>query len=128
MTIVVIFGVVLAGSVTAFDRALVQAVCGRLSRSLRDDRARNEIVCNILPCAGNKHFRLGVFTALNDGGFSAVLSFGRTLVFQVSAVFLLPLLLGLDGIWLAVVAAELLALVVTVVFFRCEKKKKYGYA
>ena len=56
-----------------------------------------------------------------------MLSFGRTLVFQVSAVFLLPLLLGLDGIWLAVVAAELLALVVTVVFFAA-KRKKYGYA
>ena len=51
----------------------------------------------------------------------------RQLVFQVSAVFLLPLLLGLDGIWLAVVAAELLALVVTVVFFAA-KRKKYGYA
>ena len=72
-------------------------------------------------------FGSAFFTALNDGLVSAVLSFDRTLVFQVSAVFLLPLLLGLDGIWLAVVAAELLALVVTVVFFAA-KRKKYGYA
>ncbi len=72
-------------------------------------------------------FGSAFFTALNDGLVSALLSFGRTLVFQVGAVFLLPLALGLDGIWLAVVAAELAALVMTVVFFAV-KRKKYGYA
>lgn len=66
------------------------------------------------------------FTALNDGFSSALISFLRTLVFQVSSVLILPILFGLDGIWLAVVAAELLALVVTIVLL-VSKRKKYHY-
>jgi len=66
------------------------------------------------------------FTALNNGGVSALLSFSRTLVFQCASILLLPLILGTDGIWLATVAAELLSLAVTVPFFLC-KRKQYGY-
>ena len=57
------------------------------------------------------------FTALGDGVTSALISFLRTLLFQVAAVLLLPLLLGIDGIWLAVTAAELAALLVSVGLF-----------
>lgn len=71
-------------------------------------------------------FASGFFTALNDGLTSAILSFLRTLVFQVSAVFLLPLIMGLDGIWFSVFVAELLALIVSVVFLAV-KRKKFGY-
>ena len=53
------------------------------------------------------------FTALGDGVTSALISFLRTLAFQVIAILLLPLLLGIDGIWLAVTAAELAALAVS---------------
>ena len=53
------------------------------------------------------------FTALGDGVPSALISFLRTLAFQVIAILLLPLLLGIDGIWLAVTAAELAALAVS---------------
>ena len=53
------------------------------------------------------------FTALGDGVTSALISFLRTLLFQVAAVLILPELLGLDGIWLAVTAAELAALAVS---------------
>lgn len=67
------------------------------------------------------------FTALNNGGASAVISFLRTLVFQITAVFVLPIILGIDGIWLSVVAAELLSLVVTGCFLLI-KKKQYHYA
>lgn len=66
------------------------------------------------------------FTALGNGLISAVISFLRTLLFQVVAVLLLPLLLGLDGIWISIVAAELMALVVTVIFL-ATNKKRYGY-
>lgn len=51
----------------------------------------------------------------------------RTLLFQVAAVLVLPLFLGIDGIWLAIVAAELLALMVTAVFF-IMKRDYYHYA
>lgn len=71
-------------------------------------------------------FGSAFFTALGNGVVSAAVSFLRTLVFQVAAVLLLPLLLGLDGIWLAIVAAELLALAVTVFFF-IKKGEYYHY-
>lgn len=66
------------------------------------------------------------FTALNNGLVSAVISFLRTLVFQMAAVLILPRLLGLNGIWLAVLVAELMALGVTLQFF-IRKKKVYHY-
>lgn len=66
------------------------------------------------------------FTALNNGLVSAVISFLRTLVFQMAAVLILPRLLGLNGIWLAILVAELMALGVTLQFF-IRKKKVYHY-
>lgn len=71
-------------------------------------------------------FGSSFFTALNDGAVSAAISFLRTLLFQVIAVLTLPLVLELDGIWLAIVAAEAAALVVTVVFF-VKMRPKYHY-
>lgn len=67
------------------------------------------------------------FTALNNGGISAALSFLRTLVFQTIVVIALPIMLGTDGIWLGVVVAEVLALGVTI-FFLVAKRKHYQYA
>lgn len=68
----------------------------------------------------------GFFTALNNGLVSALISFLRTLVFQVAAVIILPLLLDIDGIWISIVVAELMASTVTVVFLTA-MRKKYGY-
>ena len=66
------------------------------------------------------------FTALNDGLTSAVISFMRTLVFQIAAVLLLPLLFEVVGIWISLVVAEVMAMAL-VVFFLLLKRKKYGY-
>ena len=68
----------------------------------------------------------GFFTALNDGLTSAIISFMRTLVFQAGAVLLLPLIFGIDGIWLSFIVSEGLAVAVGV-FFIFIKKKKYHY-
>ena len=57
-----------------------------------------------------------LFTALGNGLVSAIISFVRTLVFEIGAVFLLPLVLGADGIWYSVSVAELAALVMTAAF------------
>lgn len=76
--------------------------------------------------AGVAIFGSGFFTALNDGLTSALISFLRTLVFQVAAVLLLPLLLGIDGVWYSIVAAELVAAAVTLLFLAA-KKKQYRY-
>ncbi len=75
---------------------------------------------------GHNIFGSAFFTALGNGVVSAAISFLRTLLFQVAAVLLLPLLLGLDGIWLAIVAAEVLALVITV-YFLVKKGTYYHY-
>lgn len=78
------------------------------------------------PLMGVSIFGSGFFTALNDGLTSALIAFLRTLVFQVGAVLLLPALLGLDGIWISVVAAEGMAVVITALFL-LGKRKKYHY-
>ena len=76
--------------------------------------------------AGFALFGSCFFTALNDGLTSAVISFLRTLIFQTSAVILLPLIWDLDGVWMSIIVAELMAVMVTVAFM-IGKKKKYKY-
>lgn len=66
------------------------------------------------------------FTALNDGLVSAAISFLRTLVFQVLCVLIFPLFWQVDGIWVSLVAAEAMAVCVTVVFLRV-KQRVYQY-
>ena len=76
--------------------------------------------------AGMAIFGSSFFTALNNGLVSAVISFLRTLVFQTAAVLIFPLIWELDGIWLSIVAAELMAAVVTAIFL-VAMRKKYQY-
>lgn len=76
--------------------------------------------------SGINIFASAFFTALNNGLVSAVISFMRTLVFQIAFIFILPELLGLNGIWLAVVGAEICSLIVSVSFF-VANRKKYKY-
>lgn len=66
------------------------------------------------------------FTALNDGITSAIISFLRTLVFQIAAVLIFPLIWKLDGIWISIVAAEAMAVVVSAAFL-VAKREKYHY-
>ena len=66
------------------------------------------------------------FTALNNGLISALISFLRTLLFQTAAVLLLPLFMGIDGVWWSIVASETLAALVTVSFMAA-KRREYGY-
>ena len=72
-------------------------------------------------------FGSAFFTALNDGMVSAKISFLHTMVFESLSVLLLPLVLGLDGIWLAIVVAEVLAFFVTVLCLYLNRRR-YGYA
>ena len=76
--------------------------------------------------AGVAVFSSAFFTALNNGQVSALISGLRTFVFELGAVLLLPLLLGVDGIWLAVVFAELMAAVVGSIFM-VALRRKYQY-
>ena len=72
-------------------------------------------------------FGSSFFTALNNGLVSALIAFLRTLVFECGAVLLLPLVLGTDGIWLAIVVAEIASVVLTSCFL-VGLRKQYGYA
>lgn len=76
--------------------------------------------------SGAAIFFSSFFTALNDGFTSAFIAFMRTIVFQISAVMLLPLIFDIDGIWASVVVAEALAVVVGFICLMI-KRKKYNY-
>ena len=71
-------------------------------------------------------FSSSFFTALNDGLISASISFLRTLVFQIAAVLILPLFWKVNGIWSSIVIAEVMAVIVSLLFLRI-KQKKYQY-
>ena len=76
--------------------------------------------------AGMNIYLSSFFTALNNGLVSAVISFLRTLIFQVSAILLLPLIWNQDGIWWSVAAAEACAFVISLAFL-FGMRKKYRY-
>ena len=68
-------------------------------------------------------FASGFFTALNDGLTSGIISVARTLVFQTLSVMVLPIFMGVDGIWLSVFIAETLALIVSVILLVIKRKR-----
>lgn len=96
-----------------------QALCDMTGRGM-SIYALSFLIC------GYNIFGSAFFTGLNNGKISAFISFMRTLVFQVAAIFVLPLIIGLDGIWSAVLVAEGFTLVVTVVFL-VTQRKRYHY-
>lgn len=71
-------------------------------------------------------FASGFFTALNDGVTSAVISFLRTLVLQTATVMTLPVFMGINGVWISVVAAEFMAVILGAVFL-IGKRNRYHY-
>ena len=76
--------------------------------------------------AGLNIFASSLFTALNNGLISAIISFLRTLVFQLASVLVLPLIFDYDGIWYSITIAEIFAIIISVAFVLA-KRKKYGY-
>jgi len=84
-------------------------------------------ICTIaLLFIGFNIFASGMFTALSNGVVSAVLAFSRSFVFMLITMIVLPLVLGVNGIWLATPAAELMALALSAVMF-LKYRKRYGY-
>ncbi|MDE6273466.1 MAG: MATE family efflux transporter [Clostridiales bacterium] len=126
IAIVLIFGVVLTG----FAEALASPLSALF---VKDDPAVLELTKSGMRLYSLSYLLMGLnvfgsafFTALNNGVVSAVISFSRTLCFQLGAVLLLPVFWGITGVWLAVVFAEAFAIVVTVVLL-VVLRKKYGY-
>ena len=105
----------LSGIFVGYDEALMEmTVRGFIIYAL------SFLVC------GFNIFGSSMFTALNNGLVSAVISFIRTLVCQCAAVLILPIFFGLDGIWWSIVAAELAAVALTVFcFFKFKNRYQY---
>lgn len=72
-------------------------------------------------------FASGFFTALNDGKTSAILSLFRTLIFLIIPLLILPILLGVDGVWISMPTAEIFGILLSVFYFQ-RNKNKYHYA
>lgn len=76
--------------------------------------------------AGFPIYGSSFFTALNNGIVSLLIASLRTLVFQIAAILILPVIWKIDGIWISLIVGELLATVVTVVFL-ASMRKRYHY-
>ncbi len=87
----------------------------------------NRICTLALFFIGFNIFTSGMFTALSNGVVSAILAFSRSFVFMLITMTVLPLLLGVNGIWLATPVAESMALALSALMF-ARNKKKYGYS
>lgn len=75
---------------------------------------------------GFNGYASSLFTALNNGRVSATIAFGRTLVFQVASILILPQIFGLAGIFSSIIVAEFLAIMVSI-FFINKYKSEYHY-
>ena len=84
-------------------------------------------ICTIaLLFIGFNIFASGMFTALSNGIVSAILAFSRSFVFMLITMMILPLVFGVNGIWLATPVAELMALALSAFMF-LKYRKRYGY-
>lgn len=120
------FAVLMFVVAEAFAKPIAQAFVG-YDKELMEMTLRGFLIFSFsFLFAGFAIFGSGFFTALNDGLTSAIISFLRTLVFQIVAVIIFPLIWELNGIWISVVFAEVMAVVLTVVYIFA-KQKKYNY-
>ena len=110
----------------ALTKPLV-SVFARPDNPVYDLAVTGNRICTIaLMFIGFNIFASGMFTALSNGVVSAVLAFSRSFVFMLVTMLVLPLFLGVSGIWLATPAAELMALVLSAGMF-WKHRKTYGY-
>lgn len=122
----VIAGVVMAGLSITLSKTLCSIFVGKNAELTEFSAHAMRIYSLSFIVMGLNIYNSAFFTALGNGLISAVVSAFRTLVCQMSTVHILPLFLGVDGIWLSILAAELLALALGV-FFLIKNRKKYQY-
>lgn len=125
--ILLVFSVVLTGLAMMLAKPLAMIFVAYDAELLELAKRALTIYSLAFLMSGFNIFASSFFTALNDGLTSALISFGRTLMFQVASVLLLPLIFDVDGIWAAVILAEGLALILSAVCV-IRNRKKYGYA
>ena len=126
MKVIAVISVITAAASFVMTRPLV-SVFARTDNPVYDLAVTGNRICTAaLFFIGFNIFASGMFTALSNGIVSAVLAFSRSFVFMLITMIVLPLLLGVNGIWLATPAAELMALVLSFFMF-LKYRKRYGY-
>lgn len=127
LTLIGIWGVMIAILSQFLAMPLSELFVGYDKDLLEMTQHAFKIYCLVYLVNGFNIFGSSFFTALSNGIISAVISFLRTLVFQIGAVMVLPLIFGINGIWSAVTVAEALTLCVTCTFF-VKQRGRYHYA
>ncbi|EOS26255.1 MATE efflux family protein [Lachnospiraceae bacterium 3-1] len=123
--VITVISVVTVAASFLLTRPLV-SVFARPDHPVYDLAVTGNRICTIaLFFIGFNIFASGMFTALSNGIVSAILAFSRSFVFMLITMIVLPLLLGVNGIWLATPAAELMALVLSLFMF-LKHRKRYG--
>ena len=126
MKVIAMISVITAAASFVMTRPLV-SVFARTDNPVYDLAVTGNRICTAaLFFIGFNIFASGMFTALSNGIVSAVLAFSRSFVFMLITMIVLPLLLGVNGIWLATPAAELMALGLSF-FMLLKYRKRYGY-
>ncbi len=126
MKVIAVISVITAAASFVMTRPLV-SVFARPDNPVYDLAVTGNRICTAaLFFIGFNIFASGMFTALSNGIVSAVLAFSRSFVFMLITMIVLPLLLGVNGIWLATPAAELMALSLSF-FMLLKYRKRYGY-
>ena len=74
--------------------------------------AMRKYMLAFLICGWNM-FVSAMFTGMNNGVVSAVAAFVRTLVFELACVWILPYLVGINGIWFSWGLSEVLSLLLS---------------
>ncbi len=126
LRVIAAISIVTVAASFALTRPLV-SVFARPDNPVYDLAVTGNRICTIaLFFIGFNIFASGMFTALSNGVISAVLAFSRSFVFMLITMIVLPLILGVNGIWLATPAAELMALGLSVFMF-LKYRKRYRY-
>lgn len=126
LKVIAVISIMTVAASFALTRPLV-SVFARPDNPVYDLAVTGNRSCTIALCfIGFNIFASGMFTALSNGVVSAVLAFSRSFVFMLITMLVLPLILGVNGIWLATPAAELMALALSAGML-LKHRKRYGY-
>ena len=126
LRVIAFISVITVAASFLLTRPLV-SVFARPDNPVYDLAVTGNRICTVaLLFIGFNIFASGMFTALSNGAVSALLAFSRSFVFMLVTMLVLPMLLGVNGIWLATPAAELMALALSGFMFQ-KHRKRYGY-
>jgi len=126
LKIIAVISLVTAAASFAATRPLV-SIFTRPGHPVYDLAVTGNRICTLaLLFIGFNIFASGMFTALSNGSVSAILAFSRSFVFMLAAMLVLPAVFGVNGIWLATPAAELMALILSSAMF-VKYRKRYQY-